>query len=371
MDQIYGHENIKNSLRHAAAIGRLHHALMFAGPTGVGKMSMAQAFTRLLLCDRADPSHDLDACGECDSCRRLASNWLKLDNGFFPDIDDPISGLYLKEGFPNLLMIDEPGNIIKVGSIRALRKKLAETAFNPEKPRFVLIRDAHKMMDSAANALLKTLEEPSDDTSFILTTSKIQSLLPTIISRSQVVRFAPFDTKDVVSWLKMRHPQTPDYELTQYATLADGSLGEAEKFMASPEKKKNTDDDEADINTGTDDGKCIIQAFQNIINLRNSCEAMKLAASMKGKKAILDPLTRILMMFLRDILLRQASPDAPVLISHHLDLIDKYAHTARPKDVANALENVQNVYNAFMNYANEQIAWERLMLGFCGVFYMK
>ncbi len=374
MDQIYGHLKIKQSLLHAVSVSRLHHALMFAGPVGVGKSSLALAFIKMLVCDKSNLQNGiLSSCGQCDSCLRMDSAWLKLDNNFFSDIDDPISGFFVKEGFPNLFMIDEPGTIIKVGAIRALRKKLSETPYIDQKPRFVLIRDAHKMQDASANALLKTLEEPNADTSFILTTSKVQSILPTIISRCQVVRFAPFETSEVESWLKSRHPQTPDYEIAQYATLASGSLGEAEKFLAKPDAKKKSkeDDDEDATDNGSSDGQSVIQYFQNIILLRNSSEAMTLAAQMKGKKSIVEPLTRLLTMFLRDILLRQSAPDAPVMIRHHIDIIDSCAARARSKDVMRALDNVQDLYNAFMRNANEQIAWERLLLGFCGVIYSK
>lgn len=141
---------------------RVHHAHLFIGPDGVGKAHAARAWTARALC--ADPQ-DADACGRCPSC-------VKLVTGSHPD----------------LMWVVPDGASIKIAQAREVA---AATRYRPNEGRWrvIVIEQCEKMGDAAANALLKTLEEPGGQTLFILITSFPNLLLSTIRSRCAVVPF--------------------------------------------------------------------------------------------------------------------------------------------------------------------------------------
>ncbi len=381
MDKIYGHQQIKEGLCHAAQTGRLHHALLFVGPNGVGKMSLARAFVRTMYCAKTDAAKgEFCMCGQCDACVRLGTGkrcQIRVDE---IDSSDMIPGLWINPGYPDLLEVEEDDPWIKVATMRAVSVR-ANLSLSFASHRYIIIRDAHKLRDEAANAFLKTLEEPNPNTSFILTTSNLNALLPTIVSRCQVVRFAPFSDDDVAAHVnrvvadeeaRMRaegedpnevHLPHQEYDVNQVVNMAFGSFGAAAKFVYGEDKD------------------LIIRHFQQIISLKSAVDALRLAAAFKHDSAdekkkyiqrCIEPLFRLLLLFLRDIMLMQAVPNADIKLKHHLELIAKCAKTARPADVQRAFNTTQEIYQAIVfGNANEQIAWERLMLGFQGVLFKK
>lgn len=144
--------------------GQLPGALLFLGPSGVGKKAHAVALFQFLNC--ADPSAE-EPCGRCASCHKIASG-----------------------NHSDLIAIKPSGEHILVDDLREMKTRLffapVEAGF-----RLVIIDEAHRMNASSANALLKTLEEPPAHTRLILITHERSRLLPTILSRVQIVPFAP------------------------------------------------------------------------------------------------------------------------------------------------------------------------------------
>jgi DNA polymerase-3 subunit delta' len=120
-------------------------------------------------------------------------------------------------------------NVIKISSIRELRREAAMTAFGGKK-RIFLISHAEDMEDSASNALLKTLEEPAGDCIIILTTSNRETLLPTIVSRCQQIRFDPLAEEDIRTALHERESVDPAHAAL-VARLANGSYGRARALL--------------------------------------------------------------------------------------------------------------------------------------------
>ena len=201
---ILGHEQVIAGLRSAFERGRVAHAYLFAGPDGVGKARVAEAFVQLLSCK--EPAPGPDACGRCRPCRLIA-------DGRHPD----------------LITVRRDGQFIKIEQVRELTKGLR---FPPVEAatRAVVIHDAEALHLTAANALLKTLEEPSPRNVFVLVTSQPNVLLTTIRSRSQQVRFTALSRELVAGWLvreKGVDPTTAD----ELAAMSGGSLGAAEKLV--------------------------------------------------------------------------------------------------------------------------------------------
>jgi len=209
---ILGQEPAKQTLEHALRSGKLHHAYRFEGPPGVGKGLLALALARALLCERPSPL----ACEACTACKRAAT--FSEDEPRVPAHPDLLiveRGLYR-----SVLQANEASGI----SIEQVRRiVLSRVGFPPHEGRAVvcIVRAAEELTVSAANALLKTLEEPPSRTFFLLLTSQPSRLLDTIRSRTLPVRFGPLPEQVVAELLAARGLDPT------LAPLAQGSMEQA------------------------------------------------------------------------------------------------------------------------------------------------
>jgi len=238
---IIGQQRVKDLLKRTIERRQTAHAYLFYGIRGVGKQAMAIEFAKTMLCSRSEA----DACGECASCRKAASLQHPDMRLIFPlpvgkgeqTGDDPIDALEtdqiktLREQIAlkaaNLYHeIQVPkANFIKINSVRNLKRTSSYTSVEGSWKVF-LIFDADKMNAEASNSLLKTLEEPTERTLLILTTSEKDRLLPTIISRCQLVQLSPLRDEEIILALQEREHVTPD-EAVLAAMLAQGSYNVA------------------------------------------------------------------------------------------------------------------------------------------------
>jgi len=242
-DAIRGQERAKVILKNAIASGRLP-AYLFAGPRGVGKRTTALTFARALNCERAT----LDCCDECPSCRRIATlthpdvKLLFPFKALKPDASRKEEEEYAAEldalrpeyRLGTTAPLPEAKYVIPIDWIRELRK---EMGFKPAAGRYrvVIILEAERMTSEAANAFLKTLEEPQAETVFVLTTTRLFKLPTTIRSRCQTVKFSRLAPELVVDFLKQRFG-TEHADYTPAAAVAEGSIKSALQFMENPEE---------------------------------------------------------------------------------------------------------------------------------------
>lgn len=181
-EALLGQPSAVQILTRAVKHGRVHHAYRFAGPAGVGKETAAFLLAQALLCPHASPF----ACAQCSSCQKVHSVAEEPPRvPLHPDLIVVQRGLYPA----SLLGGSSEASGISVEQIR--RIVLARMGYLPHEGRalVVIVRDAHELTVSAANALLKTLEEPSAPTHFVLLTDQPSRLLDTILSRTLEVRF--------------------------------------------------------------------------------------------------------------------------------------------------------------------------------------
>ena len=197
---ILGHDSQKDALKTALARDRLHHAYLFAGPDGIGKRRVAYALIARLLCSDPDPISN-DACGVCKSCRRVfATPAYHDEHGPFTSKDDaPL----LAPRHPDVLALVPHGQYIKIEQVRDVLKVV------PYQPvdgahRVVVIDPVDQLNEAAANALLKTIEEPPKATRFILLTSSPSNVLVTIRSRCQRMAFTRLDDASITTILTRR-----------------------------------------------------------------------------------------------------------------------------------------------------------------------
>lgn len=167
LSAIRGQERAAGLLRRYLETGRVPPGLLFFGEEGIGKETAARAFSAALLC--RSPA-DGDACGSCTDCR-----------------------LFRAESHPNFLRVVPENLSISIDDIRRLQEELSLKSFS-DRPRVALILPADRMTVQAANALLKTLEEPPSAAHLLLVAHRISRLPVTIVSRCQKVPFVPLPT---------------------------------------------------------------------------------------------------------------------------------------------------------------------------------
>lgn len=207
------------------ANNRLGHAYIFAGDDGVGRFLMAQQWAKALLCAEPVNGEFFDSCGECRSCKLF-------DSGNHPDF---------KHIYKELIQYSKDSSNAKKTPtnfpIDVVREFFVDVAANkPQMSQKVVyvISEAEKMLAPAQNAMLKTLEEPPPYCLIILLCSRTDRLLPTILSRSQVVRFSPIDEDIIVQRLAAKN--VDHAQSLFWARFTSGSLGAALTYCDLAEK---------------------------------------------------------------------------------------------------------------------------------------
>jgi DNA polymerase-3 subunit delta' len=201
---VVGHVRLIDLLSRSVAGGTLPPSLLFAGPAGIGKGLTALAVAQALNCIQGSTFkvHGSDACGVCAACTRIA-------RGVHPDV------LFVSPGDSGAIKIDQVRDIVDRSQYRPFEGRR----------RVVIIDEADALVAPAQNALLKTLEEPTPSSVFILVTARPDMLLPTVLSRCPQLRFRPLSLEEMVKALAA-HGRT-ETEARAVAATADGSLGQA------------------------------------------------------------------------------------------------------------------------------------------------
>ncbi|TPV93519.1 MAG: AAA family ATPase [Myxococcales bacterium FL481] len=202
---VRGHVAVQARLARAHLRGRLHHALMFTGPEGVGKATVGRALACALNC-AVEPGW---GCGKCATCQRFLA-------GRHPDLQ-----VVEPSGKGRLITAAAAEDVV----LRCLHAPYEAAAH------VVVLDDAHRLHEAAANKLLKAIEEPRAGVQFVLVTDNLEAMLPTLISRSTVVEFGGLDEADLVAIVDQALADTNapvDPAQRQLAVqLAGGSAGAA------------------------------------------------------------------------------------------------------------------------------------------------
>lgn len=237
---VRGHAEAIALLRGAVRRDRVASVYLFVGPQGVGKERVALALAQAMNCAAVDRSAvDLDACGVCARCRRIAqmtfADLFVVQRGFKDDKDDEEADRDEERGaeYPITTRIEdipekELRAEITVAQVGWVLKKMSVRP-NEGGTRWVLIREAERLNSTVSNKLLKTLEEPPQGTHFVLLTHRPSALLPTVRSRCQVVRFGLLDDAEVGAVLG--ELQLDEATRERVRPLADGSVGRALRFV--------------------------------------------------------------------------------------------------------------------------------------------
>jgi DNA polymerase-3 subunit delta' len=315
-DQILGHERQKEILSRALANGRIAHAYLFSGPEGIGKRLMAMALARAIVC------LEQRGCGHCLACR-------KIDH----------------QNHPDLHLLEPDGNSIKIDQVRSFQRELN---FKPlEAPRKIcMIERADAMTVGAANALLKTLEEPRGDTLLILLSAQPNRLLETIRSRCQPLPFTRHPNSRIQAELE-KQLGIESTESHVLAALSEGSFKKA--FGKDRELYLEQRRELLKTLTGLSSGSIL-----PILDF-----ADKLAAD----KTILPDILEIFQAFYRDVLMTLQGRSDEELVN--LDLKDKIYRVSGRESVTTTLAKLDaliEVRRQLDRNVNRQLAMEVLLL---------
>lgn len=305
------------------------HAYLFEGPAGVGKQTVAWALAAYLAC--LQPRQN-GPCGDCRSCRAL-------QRGEHPDIT----------------LLSRDGANIKIAQVREALKRLR---FEPVlgRAKVLLLEDADRLREEAANALLKTLEEPSRGTHFILLTSKPQLLLDTIRSRVQALRFGPLPSEEVQSLLVAEGFEPADASIA--AALAMGDLGRA-RTLCNPDLLAVVDE--------------VVRFVLELDRTPPSAAALFVEAhtarlaGVDGSKGVRAKLDRerlawtldVIRAVLRDVMLAASGIDTATLPhARYQEALDATSNRVEALDVARVLESIDRLEENLVYNPNPRISLE-------------
>ena len=205
---LLGHEWAVDMLRQQIVRGTLRHAYLFAGPQGVGRRTLALRLAQALNCTQ--PSEAGIPCGQCRDCKQIEAMR-------HPDL--------------TIIQAESEGGILKVEQVREARRMLSFKPYQAKYRVTVFLR-FQEANDSASNALLKILEEASSYVVLILTADTPEQLLPTIVSRCEVLRLRSLPPEKVEAFLMERGAEPESAHLL--AHISGGRLGAALRLMHDP-----------------------------------------------------------------------------------------------------------------------------------------
>jgi DNA polymerase III subunit delta' len=211
MHGVIGHHMAQRLLEREALLGKVSHAYLITGPDQIGKTTLALAFARLLQCQgRAKSS--AEPCGVCDACRKIAA-------GVHPDVR-----LVIRPADKRTLPVELVREVIHTANLAP--------SIGPW--RIFIIPEVERMAAASANALLKTLEEPPERVVLLLTSSEPEALLPTVVSRCQLVTTQSPTADEIREALVARWDMEPAWA-EQLTALAHGRIGWAIAAAQKPE----------------------------------------------------------------------------------------------------------------------------------------
>jgi DNA polymerase-3 subunit delta' len=249
--EFLGNERIVAALRGTLRSERVPHALLFTGPRGVGKFTLARMFAQAANCERLKD----DFCGECGTCKRiaqLADTQELLEQGLAERGESADAATVervplILQSHPDVwALVPDPVRLkspvarpmLRVGQLRAVQRA---AYFKPMGRRRVFLLDgAETMRWDVANVFLKILEEPPSSATLILTAPSPYALLPTIVSRCMQFHFAPLPQADVEEILKEKTDRKPAQNKLA-AQLAEGSPGLAIEMEVDLEARRRRD----------------------------------------------------------------------------------------------------------------------------------
>jgi DNA polymerase-3 subunit delta' len=323
---VVGHEWAVDLLRRDLAQGRLRHAYLFTGPAGVGKRTLVAALAQALLCDQPEPP-----CGRCRHCR-----------------------LATRGSHPDLLTVEPVvrGRTVRAAKIKieAVRQVIRDLALKPVEARRRVARllNFHAANSESMNAFLKTLEEPPGSAVLLLTAERADDLLPTIVSRCQVVGLRPLPLETVRESLITRW-LVPAERASLLAALSQGRLGWAVRTHA----------DETGLQARAQrlDDLSALLAGSRVVRF-SYAERLAREGSVERVQETLD----LWQGFWRDVLLAAAGAQVPLANPDRRPEIQRLAQFVTPQAARAVVAGLRQTAERLERNANARLALEVCLL---------
>jgi DNA polymerase-3 subunit delta' len=324
LDSFLGNQRVVEILLRAIQQERLPHALIFAGPPGVGKRTLAELLAEHLNCLHPENNR---ACTSCASCRKIRA-------GTHPDVR----------------LIQPEGAFIKIEQIRIL---IGEIAYQPFEAKFrvVILDGADQMRSEASNCLLKTLEEPPSRTVFVLIAPKPYRLLQTVRSRSRLLQFGSIPDTAIEEFLVGSEDWTRE-DARLAAVFSDGSIGAAKSFDVASSRRIR---DQA------------LQFVTLLLQRQPFFQASALAATVSKDKELFPVWVDMTSALLQEVYFAQMAPGK--LRQRDIEEpLSTLAASSPHKAVVSALRAIRGLRNSLLQNVNRQLALEALFLAETGRF---
>lgn len=318
---LVGHEWAVDMLKKHVIYGTTRHAYLFAGAPGLGRRTLALRFAQALNCQT--PVEAGIPCGKCRDCKQIEA---------------------MQHADLSIVQADSEGGTLKVDQIREARRLLS---FKPYQAnyRVVLFLRFQEANDNAANALLKTLEEAPSYAVLILTADNPEQLLPTIVSRCEVLRLRPMKIEDVQAALETRGLETGQAKLI--AHISGGRFGYALRLIENEallEKREERLND--------------LQSLISASRVEKFAYADKLARDKESmRQAVL-----IWLSYWRDVMLRAAQADTPLVNVDRNVEIEEMAGRLDVSVARRAVSNFEDVLEKMERNVNSRLLAEVLLL---------
>jgi DNA polymerase-3 subunit delta' len=318
---LIGHEWAVDMLKKHVANGTTRHAYLFAGPPGLGRRTLALRFAQALNCQT--PIAAGIPCGECRDCKQIAAMQ-------YADL--------------TVIQAEAEGGTLKVDQIRETRRTLVLKPYQANY-RVALFLRFQEANDNAANALLKTLEEAPSYAVLILTTDNPEQLLPTIVSRCEVLRLRPLKIEEVQQALESRGVEADRAKLV--AHISGGRFGYALRLIESEpllEKREERLND--------------LQSLISASRLEKFAYADKLAKDKESmRQAIL-----IWLSYWRDVMLRSARAETPLINVDRNVEIEDLAGRLDLSTARTVVSGLEDVLEKMERNVNSRLLAEVLLL---------
>ena len=328
MWRTFGHDKVVSMLQRSVDEGRLSHAYMLSGPPNVGKMSLALDLARALNCLEDDRP-----CDRCAQCNRIARGVHADLHVIGPGDDDP----------------DSDRVMVGIDQVREAQRQASLTPFEGRYRVFIFNR-TEQMSEEAANSLLKTLEEPPEQVVLVLLAASHQALLPTLVSRCQVMELRPVSVESIVAALEAVH-DVDRAQANEIARLSCGRPGWAVRAATRPEVLEQVSER--------------LQAIEQFVHgglEQRFTYAADLAFSFgRSREAVREELT-LWLRWWRDVLLLKHGVPTFVVHMARIESLSAVARSLTSRQVAGAISTIDRTLDLLDRNINARLALENMML---------
>ena len=327
---IVGQERAIKILTKSLKENKISSSYIFVGSEGTGKKLTAIEFTKAVNC--LNLNKDLEACEDCQSCSEIS-----------------------KQRSPDLKIIEPIKNSIKIEQIREMRKEIGLKPFKNRK-KIYIIDKAERMTIEASNCLLKTIEEPPYYAIIILICSKIDPILPTIVSRCHIINFGLISSYKIKEFLLNKNKNIEKEKSEIISKLAQGSIGSALKLLSAEEYFIRREE-VLDYLSTISPGKYGDDIFAKV---------EKMVSEIDRVEEVLE----MIKLWYRDILIIKNTGDQKYIANcDKLEILEEKSKIYSQEILIDILDYLEKVEEYLIKNVNKRLIFERLYIKMVGVEY--